>query len=354
MALAARMGVRALSTPRAAPRPRVSVIIPSYNGAALLPACLAALRAQTFRDFEILVVDDHSTDATPAVLAGYPEVRYLRLRRNQRFAGAANTGLHAARGDLMALLNNDTAADPGWLAALVDALDRHTWAGFAASKLVLFDEPGRLHSAGDYYGRDGVPGSRGVWQADTGQYDREEEVFGACAAAALYRRAMLAALAGAPAAELLPPVLDRALTMYCEDVDLNLRARLQGYRCIYVPAARVRHRLSATGGGVLASYYCGRNFLFLLAKLVPGVVLRRHAGAILRAQAGFAGEALRHVREPAARARLRGMAAGLRGWPRFLRARRRLLEARGAQPGTLAAWIGREAAPIPGGREARR
>src|SRR6476619_8205130 len=108
------------------------------------------MRAQTFRDFETLVVDDHSSDATPAVLAAYPEVRLLWLRRNRRFVGAVNTGLHAARGSLLALLNNDAAPDPGWLAALVGALDRHPWAGFAASKLVLFDEPGRLHSTGDY------------------------------------------------------------------------------------------------------------------------------------------------------------------------------------------------------------
>jgi GT2 family glycosyltransferase len=324
----------------------VSVIIPSYNGAALLPACLDALRAQTFRDFETLVVDDHSSDATPAMLAAYPEVRLLRLRRNRRFVGAVNTGLHAARGALLALLNNDTAADPGWLAALVAALDRHPWADFAASRLVLFDDPGRLHSAGDFYGRDGMPGSRGVWQADRGQYDREEEVFGACAVAALYRRPMLAALAGGAPDAPLQAALDPALTMYCEDVDLNLRARLRGYRCVYVPAARVRHVLSATGGGPLASYYVARNVLYLLAKDVPGAALRRNARAIAAAQARLALGAVRHAREPAARARLRGQLVGLLTWPRFLPARRRLLGAPGARPATLSAWIGREAAPI--------
>ena len=342
MVLAARLGVGPLTAPR------VSVIIPSYNGAALLPACLDALRAQTFRDFEILVVDDHSHDSTVDVLRqDYPEVRLLRLRRNRRFVGAVNTGLHAARGTLLALLNNDTAADPGWLAALVDALDRYPWAAFAASKLVLFDQPDHFHSAGDYYGRDGVPGSRGVWQADTGQYDRPVEVFGACAGAAIYRRAMLADLAGGDPAAPLPPVFDPQLIMYCEDVDLNLRARLHGYRCVYVPRARVRHHLSASGGGVLASYYCGRNFLYLLAKAVPGATLRRQAPTIAAAQLRFAAVALRHSREPAARARLRGMAAGLRGWPRLLAARRRLFAAPGADPAALDRWIGRTATPLP-------
>ncbi len=334
------------SAERAAPR--VSVVIPSYNGAHLLPACLDALRAQTYRDFETIVVDDHSADATPAVVAAYPEVCLIRLPANRRFAGAANAGLRAARGALLALLNNDAAPDPGWLAALVAALDRHGWAGFAASRLVLWDDPARLHSAGDYYGRDGVPDSRGVWQPAAGAYLRPVEVFGACAAAALYRRPMLAALAGAPdPAAPLPPVFDPALTMYCEDVDLNLRARLRGYRCVYVPEARVRHRLSATGGGPLASYYVARNLIYLLAKDVPGRALRRDAARILAAQARLAAGAVRHAREPAARARLRGQLAGLLTWPRFLPARRRLLGAPGAQPARLAAWIGRRAAPLP-------
>ena len=347
MVLAACLGVEPLTAPRPPP-PRVSVVIPSYNGAALLPACLDALRAQTYRDFEVLVVDDHSHDNTVDLLqTGYPEVRLLRLRRNRRFVGAANTGLHAARGSLLALLNNDTAADLGWLAALVDALDRHPWAASAASKLVLFDPADHLHSAGDYYGSDGVPGSRGVWQADAGQYDHPAEVFGACAGAAIYRRAMLADLAGSDPAAPLPAVFDPQLTMYCEDVDLNLRARLHGYRCLYVPSARVRHHLSASGGGVLASYYCGRNFLYLLAKAVPTPTLRRHAAAIAAAQLRFAVEAVRHAREPAARARLRGMAAGLLGWPRFLPARRRLFAAPGADAATLDRWIGRRAAPLP-------
>lgn len=296
----------------------MSVIIPTYNGAALLPACLDALRAQTYRDFEVVVVDDHSTDDTRAVMATYSEARLICLPRNIGFVGAANAGLRAARWRLLALLNNDTAADPSWLADLVGALDRNPWADFAASKLVLFDEPGRLHSAGDYYGRDGVPGSRGVWQADVGQYDREEEVFGACAGAAIYRREMLAAVTGADPGAPLTAVFDPALKMYCEDVDLNLRARRLGLRCVYVPTARVRHRLSATGGGPLASYYVGRNMIYLLAKDLPGSFLRRNAAAIASAQLGFAAEALRHIREPSARARLRGMAVGLLTWPRFL------------------------------------
>ena len=341
-----------MSQPNPSP-PRVSVIVPTYNGAALLPPCLDALRAQTFRDFEVIVVDDASTDETAAMLARYPEVRVIRLARNRLFAGAANAGLAAARGDLLALLNNDTAADPRWLEALTAGLAAAPWAGCAASKLVLYDDPGRLHSAGDFYGRDGVPGSRGVWQPDRGQYEQREEVFGPCAAAALYRRGMLSDIThagrgprvaglmvgGKRRSGRLGGVFDESLGMYCEDVDLNLRARLRGWHCIYVPGAVVQHKLSATGGGPLASFYVGRNLIYLLAKDVPGPVLLRNAGRIAGAQLRFLAQSLRHIREPAARARLRGQITGLLTWPRYLPARRHTLQAARVTPAMFARWL---------------
>ena len=92
-------------------------------------------------------------------------------------------------------------------------------------------------------------------------------------------------------------MLDEDLVMYCEDVDLNLRARLRGFRTLYVPRAVVYHRLSATGGGRLASYYCGRNFLLVWAKNMPGALVRRHLPAMLLAQLGFALQSLWTWRE---------------------------------------------------------
>jgi GT2 family glycosyltransferase len=118
-------------------------------------------------------------------------------------------------------------------------------------------------------------------------------------------------------------LFDERFFMYCEDVDLAFRAQLAGYRCVYTPRAVARHRLSATGGGKLASYQCGRNFVWLLARDVPGVVWRRHWRAILAAQVSLAGRALRHARESAARARLRGQLAGVLTAPRLVLERRR-------------------------------
>jgi len=291
----------------------ISVIIPNWNGARYLPTCLDSLRRQTYADFETIVVDNASTDESVALIKrDYAEVRLLRLPSNRGLTGGVNAGIAVARGEIIALLNNDTEADPHWLAELARALAAHPEAGMAASKMLLFDRRDTLHSAGDFYRTDGVPGNRGVWQQDKGQFDREEPGFSACGGACAYRRAMLDDVG----------LLDESLFMYLEDVDLAWRAQLRGYGCIYVPTAIVYHRLSATGGGPIASFYCGRNFIAIIAKDVPGAILRRHWPAIVRAQLGFAGESLRHFRQPAARARLRGQLAGLAQLPLRLRQRR--------------------------------
>ena len=290
----------------------IDVIIPNYNGSAFLPVCLDSLRAQTRCDFTVTVVDDASTDDSVALIKSrYPEVQVFQLDQNRGFAAAVNAALTATHQPFVALLNNDTEADPHWLAALIGALERWSQFAFAASKLRLFDRRNVLHSAGDFYRPNGEPGNRGVWEEDRGQYDVYSEVFGPCAGAAAYRRSALELLAEDGR------VFDEELVMYCEDVDLNLRARRKGLRTIFVPTAVVYHRLSASGGGALASYYCGRNFPLVWVKNMPSDLMRRYWPALIASQLRFVLHSLRHIREPAARARLRGQLAGLRALPSF-------------------------------------
>ena len=150
----------------------IDIIIPNYNGAALLPTCLDALRRQTRRDFYIVVVDDGSTDDSRALLArSYPEVQVIALPRTAAWPLPSTRRFDATGGEYVVLLNNDTEAHPRWLEQLIGALDRFPEYAFAASKLLLFDRRDHIHSAGDYYRADGVPGNRGVWQRDSGQYD---------------------------------------------------------------------------------------------------------------------------------------------------------------------------------------
>ena len=290
----------------------LSIVIPNWNGARFLPACLDALARQTWSPLEVIVVDNASSDDSCALLRGdYPQVRLIELSRNFGFTGACNAGLRAAGGALAGLLNNDTEVDPNWAAAVVDAFQRHPRVGAVASKMLLHDRRDHLHTAGDSFSLDGCAGNRGVWQRDCGQFEREEYVFSACGGAAVYRRSMLDQIG----------LLDDDFFFSCEDIDLGWRAQLAGWRCLYTPRAIVYHHLSATGGGVTASYYVGRNQIFLLAKNYPADLWRRHGRLVLRARWRVLREALAAWRGAEARAQLRGMLAGLAGLPRMWRKR---------------------------------
>jgi GT2 family glycosyltransferase len=291
--------------------PLASVIIPNYNGLRFLPRCFDALRAQIYPAgrTEIILVDDASSDASaPFVREHYPEVKIVQLARNSGLAVGCNAGARAAAGDLLVMLNNDTEAEPGWLAALVEAALAHPEAGAIASKMLLFDRRDTLHNAGDLMGIDGIPRNRGVWQRDAGQFDADPVIFGGCGGGVMYRRAAWEQAGG----------FDERLFMYLEDVDLAWRLRLLGWSAVFAPLARLYHQLSATGGGALASYYVGRNTLWVIAKDMPGPLIRRHFGPIARAQWRITRDALRAWRGESARARLRGQLAGVAGLPKVL------------------------------------
>jgi GT2 family glycosyltransferase len=287
----------------------LSIIVPHYNGAHHLVTCFKALQGQTYSCLEIILVDNGSTDDSVALVRReFPEVKIIELGQNLGLTGAINRGIGLAQGPLIVPLNNDTEVSPSWAQALVEAADTHPEAGIIACKMLLFSERDRLHSAGDGFGVDGIPINRGVWQKDEGQFDQDVYIFGGCGGAVAYRREMLEDIG----------LFDEDLFMYLEDVDLNWRAQLAGYRTVFAPKAAVYHHLSATGGGVIASYFTGRNTLFVLAKNLPGPLFRRHWRAILKAQLKIAVEALRAWRGEAARARLRGQLAGMWGLRKWL------------------------------------
>ena len=288
------------------PAPLVSVVIPSWNGRHLLPGCLDALRGQTYHQVEVIVADGASRDGTAQLLTErYPEVRLLALPANYGFSGNVNAGLRAARGDLLALLNNDAEAAPTWIEALVESAAAAPRTGSFASKMLHLDERATIAAAGDLLGRSGRPAQRGNGQPDDQRFARAESVFSACGGAALYRRTLLEDVG----------LLDEGYFTYLEDVDLGLRARLRGWDCQYVPSAAVYHRVSATGGGRLASFYVARNTPRLIARGFPLGVLRRCWREVLAGQLGVACRALAAWRGAEARATLRGLLAGLRDLP---------------------------------------
>jgi GT2 family glycosyltransferase len=309
----------------------MSVAIANLNGGRFLAPCLQALQAQTRQADEIVVVDSASSDGSQELVAkSFPNVRLVQLGRRPGVAAAFNACIQHTAGDALALLNNDTETDPGWLAALENELLVQPRAGCFASKVLFMRDRVTINAVGDFYTPDGRPGNRGVWERDRGQYDQPEWVFGAMAAAALYRRAAL--LDVGP--------FDEGLGSYCEDVDWAFRAQLRGWRCRYVPGAVVYHHGSATGGGELASYSCGRNFPLVFVKNMPPALFRRYLGSLLLRQARDVAETLPHLREPAARARLRGQAAAIRALPTYLQQRRRVQRTRRVSAATIACLLG--------------
>jgi GT2 family glycosyltransferase len=240
----------------------VAVVIPNWNGRHLLPACLAALSQQSYPDFEMVIVDNGSTDGSiDWITETHPQVRLLVNQENQGFAAAANQGIRATAGRYVALLNSDTQVDTNWLAALVEAAEANAEVGMCASKMLFSDRPEVINSTGICLDLAGI-----AWDCRGGSpnddSDQEpQEVFGPCGGAALYRREMLDEIG----------LLDEDFFAYLEDVDLAWRARRAGWRALYVPTARVLHHHSATGveGSPFKSFHLGRNKIWLLVKNYP-------------------------------------------------------------------------------------
>jgi len=217
--------------------PEISVIVVNYNGARWLEPCLTALSQTAPPNTEIIVVDNASRDESRAILQRYADVRVVALDENRGFAGGNNAGARVARGELLVFLNNDTRARPGWLEALRAPLLRDATVGFTTARLVYMHDPSIIDSAGDGWTRWGGAFKRGHGRAADG-FLTSSDVFGACGAAFMMRRAVFEELGG----------FDEDFFLAFEDVDLSYRARLLGYRCVYAPEATVEHAGSASLG----------------------------------------------------------------------------------------------------------
>jgi GT2 family glycosyltransferase len=241
----------------------VTVVIPNWNGKRFLDLCLGSLRNQAFRDFETIVVDNGSEDGSLGFVAeNFPEAKTIALGENRGFAAAVNAGIEASATEYVVLLNNDTEQDRRWLEALVSAANDHPESGLFASKLVDFHDRRVLDGAGDAMRLSGLPYRLGHSERDRGQFDEPGYVFGACAAAALYRKSLFDEVG----------LFDEDFVSYCEDGDLSFRAQLAGHRCFYVPDAVVYHMGSASTGGKrspTATRLGTQNSLSLLVKNLP-------------------------------------------------------------------------------------
>lgn len=245
--------------------PAVTVVVVNFNGGAWIVRCLAALYAQTYTSVAILVVDNASTDGSrEQIIQQFPAVRLIAAGTNPGFAGGVNRALEEVATEWLALLNPDALAEPDWLAELMRAADGHPEAAAFGSQMLVLDDPARLDGMGDVYHASGLVWRRGHGRMKQPQDDVPREIFSPCAAAALYRSAAVRAVGG----------MDAALFCYLEDVDLGFRLRLAGYRCRYVPTARVLHAGSAIVGkhSDFQTYHGHRNLVRVFVKNMPGAL----------------------------------------------------------------------------------
>lgn len=246
--------------------PLISSIVVNWNRRDLLRACLVSLQTQRFPNTEIILVDNGSTDGSVEMTErDFPTVRIVRNTQNRGFCAANNQGIAIARGEFIALLNNDAEADPRFLESLVRVFDQRPDVGMAAAKIVVWEDPGLIDKVGHLIYPDGQNRGRGTGERDTGQYDRVEEVLWPDGCGAMYRKSMLDQIGG----------FDEDFFAYADDAELGLRARIAGWGCIYTPHAVVRHHRGATlgVGSVARLKLIERNRVLLAVKLFPWSLL---------------------------------------------------------------------------------
>lgn len=242
----------------------VSVVIVNWNGKPYLQGCLPSLLSQTYPYFEVILVDNGSTDGSVEFVSRtFPQIRLIENPENIGFAAGSNIGIEVAKGDYIATLNNDAQADRRWLEELVAPMEADHRVGMCASKILFADRPHTIESMGINLDKAGIAWHRFGGREESEVVDNEEpsEVFGPCAAAALYRRKMLDEIG----------YFDEEFFAYLEDVDLAWRARLMDWRCLLVPRAKVHHKHSATtkAGFPHKSYLLGRNKVWTILKNYP-------------------------------------------------------------------------------------
>ena len=259
---------------------KVSVIVLNWNGMPYVEECVEGILSQSFRDFELIVVDNGSTDGSADLLREQLRDRAILVENGENLGYAAgnNRGIAVANGEWIALLNNDAVADRYWLQRLMEAVekyDKNDRLGMAASKILLYDRRDVIDNTGHLIYPDGLNRGRGRLERDGGQFDKVGEALFPSGCAGLYRRDMLDEIG----------LLDEDFFAYGEDADLGLRGRLFGWRCLFAPQARVYHRYSAGSGAYseLKAYHVERNRVWVIIKNFPmSMIISSPAYTLLR------------------------------------------------------------------------
>ncbi len=242
---------------------KIFVVIPSWNAADIISACLTSLKNQTCPHMVIVVENGSTDDSINFIKQNFPEVIVLEFSDNAGFAGGVNRGIKYVLeqgADYIALFNNDAVADKNWLKELVYEINEDKNIGIVTGKLMRTDKK-HIDSTGDFYTIWGLPFPRGRNQKDTDQYDKSEEVFGASGGASLYRAELFKQIG----------LFDEDFFAYYEDVDISFRAQMAGWKVKYAPNAVAYHSVGGTSSkmGDFARYHSAKNFLLLYSRNMP-------------------------------------------------------------------------------------
>ena len=251
---------------------KVTVVIPNYNGEKFMKDCLDSLLAQRSAeddgpDFDIIIVDNGSTDASPEIIKGFmsPRLRLIRLDKNYGFSRAVNEGIKASESEYVILLNNDTVVMPDFVDKLAKAIEADDKIFSVNARMLKMSEPEKLDSAGDLYCALGWAFARGK-DKQASLYDKRSDIFSACAGAAIYRRPVFDEIG----------YFDEEHFAYLEDVDIGYRARINGYRNVYEPEAAVLHAGSGSSGSRYNKFkidLSSRNNVYVVYKNMPLIQL---------------------------------------------------------------------------------
>lgn len=240
---------------------KATIIIPNYNGLKFMEMCMSALEKQTYKDFELLVVDNGSTDGSVEWLKEN-EIPSIFLPENTGFSGAVNVGIKASKTPFVILLNNDTEAKEGYVEALIREIERSPKIFSVSPKMIQLYHKELMDDGGDMYSIMGWAYQRGVGQ-EIERYNRACNVFSACAGAAIYRREVFEEIG----------YFDEMHFAYLEDIDVGYRAKIAGYYNRYCPSAEIYHVGSGTSGSKYNEFkvrLAARNNVYLNYKNMPG------------------------------------------------------------------------------------
>lgn len=280
---------------------KTTVVIPNYNGIAFMGNCLAALWQQTQKEFDVIVVDNGSTDVSLAlVMENYPSVKVIRFPHNQGFCKAVNAGIKAAATPYVILLNNDTEVRPHFIAALERAAEQSEKIFSVSAKMLVMQQPDRMDGAGDSYCALGWAYAIGKGK-QAGIFNSPGKVFSACGGAALYRKAVFNQIG----------MFDENHFAYLEDMDIGYRARIYGYENRFEPEAEVLH----AGSGFSGSRYnefktnlSSRNSIYLIYKNMPLFQILLNSPFLL---AGFTVKTLFFIKKGLGLTYVKGLGKGI-------------------------------------------